>query len=348
MTHIPDAASGGVATSGASTMSLLQAVTRAMHEEMERDERVFLIGEDVGPYGGEMGQTQGLWEAFGDDRVRDAPIAEEAIVGCALGAAITGCRPIAEIPFSDFIVNAMDTIVNQAAKMRYMFGGSIDVPLVIRTVTGGYLQAGAQHSQSLESWFTHVPGLKVVLPSTPADAKGLLKASIRTDDPVLFFEHKKLYGRRGLVPDGDVVIPLGCADVKRAGTDLTVVAAGMLVHMALELAEELAAQGIDIEVVDLRTLVPLDFDTVAASVAKTRRVVVAMEAPRRGSYANDVAARIAEELWSDLAAAPRVVGALDAPVPLHPALEAYVLPSVASLEASVRLALGQAPERGDA
>ncbi len=327
------------ASTGETSMTLLQAVNRAMFEEMARDERVFLIGEDVGPYGGEMGQTKGLWEAFGDDRVRDAPIAEEAIVGCALGAALTGCRPIAEIPFSDFIVNAMDMIVNQAAKMRYMFGGNVQVPLVVRTVTGGYLQAGSQHSQSLESWFTHVPGLKVVYPSTPADALGLLKASIRTDDPVIFFEHKKLYAVRGQVPDGEVVVPLGVADTKRPGRDVSVIATGMLVHMALELADVLAREGIEIEVIDLRTLVPLDLEKLVASVRRTGLAVVAMEAPRRGSYANDVAARLTEACWASLNGPPRVVGALDAPVPLHPKLEAHVLPGVSDLEAAVRSAL---------
>lgn len=327
------------------TLSLLQAVNEAMHEEMANDDTVFLIGEDVGPYGGEMGQTQGLWEAFGDKRVRDAPVAEEAIVGCALGAAITGCRPIAEIPFSDFTVNAMDMIVNQAAKMRYMFGGNIDVPLVIRTVTGGYLQAGAQHSQSLESWFAHVPGLKVVYPSTPADAKALLKASIRTDDPVLFFEHKKLYGTKGPVPKDAAKVELGVADVKRVGGDVTVVATGMLVHIALEVAETLAGDGVDVEVIDLRTLVPLDFPTLATSVAKTGRAVVAMEAPKRGGYANYVAARIAEECWGELRSAPRCVGAKDAPVPLHPKLEAHVLPSADSVTRAIRATLDEAPAR---
>lgn len=328
--------------------SFLQAVTEAMHEEMARDERVFLIGEDVGPYGGEMGQTQGLWQTYGEWRVRDAPVAEEAIVGCALGAAVTGCRPIAEIPFSDFIVNAMDMIVNQAAKMRYMFGGGIDVPLVVRTVTGGYLQAGAQHSQSLEAWFTHVPGLKVVYPSTPADAKGLLKASIRTNDPVIFFEHKKLYGRRGPVPAGDVVVPLGVADVKRRGEHVSVIATGMLVHMALEAADRLGDEDIQVEVIDLRTLVPLDIDTVIDSVTKTGRVVVAMEAPLRGSYANDIASTVTEACWDRLQAAPRRVGARDAPVPLHPDLEAFVLPGVTSVIEAVRavMADGRAPGRG--
>jgi acetoin:2,6-dichlorophenolindophenol oxidoreductase subunit beta len=321
------------------TLTLKEAVNAAMRQEMERDPLVFLIGEDVGPYGGEMGQTKGLWDTFGEMRVRDAPIAEEAILGCALGAALTGCRPIAEIPFSDFTVNAMDMIVNQAAKMRYMFGGNTQVPLVVRTVTGGYIQAGAQHSQSLEAWFAHVPGLKVVYPSTPADAKGLLAASIRTDDPVIFFEHKKLYDTRGPVPPGESTIPLGVADVKRQGGDLSVIATGVLVHMALEVANALAAEGVSLEVIDLRSLVPLDFEQVAASVAKTGRVVVAMEAPQRGSFANYVAARIAEECWQDLRAAPRCVGARDAPVPLHPKLEAHVLPSTDTLTAAVRATL---------
>ena len=321
------------------TLTLRQAVNAAMREEMERDPLVFLIGEDVGPYGGEMGQTKGLWESFGDLRVRDAPIAEEAILGCALGAALTGCRPIAEIPFSDFTVNAMDMIVNQAAKMRYMFGGNTQVPLVVRTVTGGYIQAGAQHSQSLEAWFAHVPGLKVAYPSTPADAKGLLKASIRTDDPVMFFEHKKLYDTSGPVPESGSLIQLGVADVKRQGEDLTVIATGVLVHTALEVAKALEGEGVSLEVIDLRTLVPLDFESVANSVAKTGRAVVAMEAPKRGSFANYVAARIAEECWQDLYSAPRCVGALDAPVPLHPKLEAFVLPGNESLTGAVREAL---------
>src|SRR5690554_5503267 len=256
------------------TITYREAVREAIREEMNRDPNVYMMGEDIGIYGGAFGVSRGLLEEFGPERIRDTPISEAAIMGAAAGSAVTGMRPIAELQFSDFITIGMDQLVNQAAKMRYMFGGKAKVPMVVRTPSGGGTGAAAQHSQSLEAWVAHVPGLKVVQPSTAYDVKGLLKAAVRDDNPVVFYEHKLLYNTKGRVPEEDYVIPLGKADVKREGRDVTVVATAMMVHKALKAAETLEKEGISVEVVDPRTLVPLDKETIVQSVIKTGRCVV--------------------------------------------------------------------------
>ncbi len=264
-------------------LTTAQAIREALAEEMRRDPRVFLLGEDIGIYGGAFGVTNGLLEEFGPERVRDTPIAESAVVGCAIGASLLGMRPVVEIQFSDFITNAMDAIVNQAAKIRYMFGGKARVPIVVRTPGGAGTGAAAQHSQSLEAWTAHVPGLKVVMPSDPAEAKGLLKAAIRDDNPVIFYEHKLLYRVKGPVPEEDYTIPIGKARVVRPGRDVTVIATSYQVQRALQAAELLAAEGVDVEIIDPRTLLPLDRDTIVESVAKTGRVVITHEAVEHGA-----------------------------------------------------------------
>src|SRR5919201_1196276 len=265
-----------------------EALNEALREEMRRDPAVFVMGEDVAVWGGGgvFGVTKGLVDEFGPERVRDTPISEEAIAAVAVGAAATGSRPVAEIMYVDFIGLAMEPIVNQAAKLRYMFGGKAKVPLVIRAQEGAGRGNAAQHSQSLEAWFCHIPGLKVVTPSTPADAKGLLKSAIRDDNPVIFLEHKALYQTRGMVPAEEYLVPLGVAEVKRPGRHVTVVGLHTMVHKALSVAEKLAGEGIEVEVVDPRTLVPLDVETIVRSVRRTHRLVVAHEAVDRGGVAN--------------------------------------------------------------
>lgn len=314
------------------------AITEALREEMERDATVFVAGEDVGASGGAFGLTRGLYEKFGEWRVKDTPLAEHAIAGLAVGAALGGMRPVVEIMFMDFITLAMDQIANQAAKNRTLWGGRVRMPLVVRTLCGAGLKIGGHHSASLEAWFVHVPGLKVVYPSTPADAKGLLKAAIRDDDPVVFMEHKSLMGVKGPVPEGDVVVPLGVADVKRAGRDCTVVATGWMVHRALAAAEELAASGVDVEVVDPRTLAPLDTATIVASVRKTKRLVVVQEAPAACSFASEVSAMVAEQAIDSLDAPIRRVTGAATPLPFGP-LEDVLIPQVADVVAAVREAL---------
>lgn len=306
-----------------------QALQQALAEEMARDERVFVLGEDIlDPWGGSFKVTEGLSTRYGTERVRETPISEEAIVGCAVGAALGGMRPVAEIMFSDFAALAMDQIVNQAAKARYMSGGQVEVPLVIRMAGGASRSAAAQHSQSIEAWFCHVPGLKVVMPATPYDAKGLLKASIRDPDPVVFIEHKMLYAQRGPVPTGEYLVPLGVADVKRAGDDLTIVATSRQVVNALDAAETLAGEhGIGAEVIDVRTLVPLDRETIVRSVARTGRALVVSEAVTRGGFSAELAALIGEAAFRDLRAPVARVGAQNTPLPFAPALEDHVLPN---------------------
>ncbi len=313
-----------------------EAIRDALREEMLRDPHVFLMGEDIGLYGGAYGATRGLFEEFGFERVRDTPISEAIIGGAAVGAAMCGMRPVAEIMYVDFTPLAMDQIANQGAKNRYMFGGKTTVPLVIRTEGGAGRGIAAHHSQSLEALWTHFPGIYVVMPSTPYDAKGLLKAAIRDDNPVMFIEHKMLYGIEGFVPEEDYIIPLGVADVKREGTDVTVITYSQMVHRALQAAEKLAAEGISVEVVDLRTLKPLDMETVAASVMKTGRVVGVTEAYRINSFISELAARIQEELfdWLD-APVVRITGA-DAPVPMSESLESVMVPSVEAIIAGIR------------
>jgi pyruvate dehydrogenase E1 component beta subunit len=286
-----------------------------------------MLGEDIGVYGGAFAVSDGLLQEFGPERIRDTPISEEAIVGAAVGAALVGMRPVAEVQFFDFVTNAMDQIVNQAAKLRFMLGGNVAVPLVVRGPAGSGTGAAAQHSQSLENWFVHVPGLKVLMPSTAADAKGLLTAAIRDDNPVIFVEHKLLYGAKGPVPEGEYVVPIGVADVKRTGSDVTVVATGIMVQRALAAAERAAELGIDVEVVDPRTLKPLDETTIVRSVAKTSRLVIVHEAARTGGFGGEVAAVVAGSDAFDRLDAPIVrLGGLDVPIPYNRTLERRVVP----------------------
>ncbi|MDN5332414.1 MAG: acetoin:2,6-dichlorophenolindophenol oxidoreductase subunit beta [Tepidanaerobacteraceae bacterium] len=308
-------------------LTYAEAIREAIRNEMRRDPRVFILGEDVGKFGGCFGVTQGLIDEFGEELVRDTPISEEAIAGVAVGAAATGMRPIAEIMFMDFVTVAMDQLVNQAAKMRYMFGGKISLPMVIRLPEGGGLQAAAQHSQCLEAWLTHVPGIKVVYPSTPKDALGLLISSIRDDNPVAFIEHKLLYNLKGEVPDENEPIPLGVADVKRPGKDVTIVATGLMVHKALNAAKELEKEGIEAEIVDPRTLFPLDKETIFNSVKKTHKVVIVTEEVKRGGWGGELAALIAEEIFDYLDAQIVRIGSLNVPIPFTTVLENYVIPN---------------------
>jgi len=314
-----------------------EALREALQQEMRRDPSVFIMGEDVGIYGGTFKVTQGMIEEFGEKRVRDTPISEAAIAGVATGAALAGCRPVAEIMFIDFITISIDELVNQTAKLRYMFGGKTDVPIVLRTPAGSGMGAAAQHSQSLEAWFVHVPGLKVVMPSTPYDAKGLLLASIRDNNPIIFVEQKLLYNSKGEVPEEDYVVPLGVADVKREGRDATVVATGVMVKRALEAAEILAEEGIEAEVVDPRTLKPLDDETIIRSVKKTGRVLVVHEACITGGFGGEVVARIVGSEAFDYLDAPvlRLAG-LDTPIPYNKNLERHTVPQVENIVASVR------------
>jgi 2-oxoisovalerate dehydrogenase E1 component len=316
--------------------TFVEALNAALHGEMERDERVFLMGEDVGLIGGIFGVSRGLRDRFGEERVRDTPISEPSFVGMGVGAAVAGMRPIVEIQIWDFIAMTMDQVVNQAAKIRYMLGGKPTVPLVIRGPQGGGIRLAAQHSQSLEAWFTHVPGLVVVAPSTPYDAKGLLAGAIRDDNPVIFLEHKMLYPTKGEVPEGDYVIPLGKADVKRKGTDVTVVATQMMVPRALQVAAELESEGISVEVVDPRTLVPLDEEAILASVAKTSRLVIVHEAVKRGGFGAEIAALVSEK-GMDLLDAPIVrLGARNVPMPYNDKLEVATIPAREDIAAAIR------------
>ena len=299
-----------------------------MVEAMREDESVFLMGEDVGVYGGAFGVSRGMLEEFGEDRVVDTPLSEAGFVGLCAGAALMGMRPIAEIQFSDFITHCMDQLVNQAAKLRYMFGGEGTVPMVVRTPGGAGTGAAAQHSQSLEAWFVHVPGLKVVMPSTPYDAKGLLFAALDDLNPVIFYEHKLLYNRKGDVPEEPYRVPLGEALVSRGGEDVTIVAAGLAHRFALEAAEALADGGIEAEVVDLRTLAPMDHTTVAHSVEKTGKLVVVEEDVKTAGWGAEVVARIVEsESFYALDRAPARVAGADVPIPYNKKLEAYIRPS---------------------
>lgn len=306
-----------------------QAVREAMNEEMRRDESVYFMGEDIGAYGGAFGVSVGMLDEFGPERVRDTPITESAIVGCAVGSAMTGMRPIAEIMFSDFVSVAMDQIVNQAAKTRYMFGGQTIMPLVLRAPGGSGTGAAGQHSQSVEAWICNVPGLKIVIPSTPYDAKGLLKTAIRDDNAVIFLEQKLLYRTKGPVPEEEYAIPFGVADIKRGGKDLTVITYGRMVQRCLEVAEALVADGHDVEVVDLRTLAPLDRDTIIQSAKKTGKVLIVHEACQTGGFGGELAATIADsEAFFYLDAPIKRLGGLDVPIPYNPVLEANVVPTV--------------------
>jgi len=303
----------------------IRAINEAMSEEMARDEDVFIIGEDVGGPGGAFGATKGLLETFGAKRVWDTPISEAAIVGLAVGAATQGLRPIAEIMFIDFLTICMDQIVNQMAKIRYMFGGVYKMPVVVRTPCGGGLNAGPQHSQCLESWFAHIPGLKVVMPATPYDVKGLLKSSIRDDNPVIFIENKTLYGMKGEIPEEEYLVPIGKADVKREGRDVTIVATSRMVHQSLAAAKVLANEGIEAEIIDLRTISPLDKEAIFKSVEKTSRLVIAHEAVKAFGIGAEIAAMVCEEMIDCLDAPVVRVGAPFVPVPFN--LESLYLPN---------------------
>lgn len=318
-------------------LTYAQAVKEAMSLEMRRDDTVFLMGEDVGIYGGAFGVTRGMFEEFGPERVRDTPISEAVITGAAAGAAMRGMRPIVEIIFSDFCTIAMDQLVNQAAKMRYMHGAGVQVPMVLRTPAGSGTGAAAQHSQSLEAWFCHVPGLKVVAASTPADAKGLLTASIRDNNPVVFFEQKLLYKEKGEVPEGDYVLPLGKSHVVREGGDVTVVTYGRMLQVCLEAARQAEAQGIGVEVIDPRTLYPMDRETIIKSVMKTGRLAVVHEACKTGGLGAEIAAAVAEsEAFHKLKAPIRRVCGLDTPIPFSKELEAGVVPTVERVGEAIR------------
>jgi pyruvate dehydrogenase E1 component beta subunit len=319
-------------------LSFSQAIAEALAEEMRRDPCVVVWGIDVGPYGGAFGATRGLYEEFGPERVIDMPVSEAGYVGAGIGAAATGLRPVVELQFSDWITIASDQLINQAANMRYMFGGLISVPMVLRAPVGGYVGAGAQHSHSFESIFAFVPGLKVVLPATPYDAKGLLKSAIRDNNPVIFFEHKAMYELKGPVPAEEYTIPLGLADVKRPGKDVTIVTYSYMVTKSLAAAEQLAAEGIDVEVVDLRSVDPIDEETILASVKKTNRLVVVQETWRKCSVSSEVAAIVAEQALDYLDAPILRVTGVDVPVPAAPILEEYVLPNQQRIVDTVRRA----------
>ena len=308
-------------------LTYVEALNEALREELSRDDRVFVSGEDVGPYGGNLGVTRGLFKEFGDKRIKDTPISESAIIGLAIGAAATGLRPCVEIMFVDFMGCCMEQILNQMSKLRYMFGGKIELPLVVRTMGGAGLCAAAHHSQSLEAFFTHIPGLKVVMPATPYDAKGLLKTSIRDDNPVIFIEHMLLTDMRGEVPEDGYTIPLGEAEIKRPGRDVTIVTWSYMVHVALKVAEHLAGEGIDAEVVDLRTLTPLDEKTVLDSVKKTSKVLILQEACKTAGFGAEVAAIVGDQAFDYLDAPIKRVTAPDTPVPFSPVLERFFMPN---------------------
>jgi pyruvate dehydrogenase E1 component beta subunit len=331
--------------------SIAVALNRTLSDEMRRDSRVFVLGEDIGTLGGAYQVTKGLLEEFGPARVRDTPCSEIAIIGVSIGAAVAGMRPVAELQFSDFVFCAMDQVVNQAAKLRMMSGGQASVPMVIRAPQGAAGRA-AQHSQCIEAYFMHTPGIKVALPSDPYDARGLLAAAIREDNPVLFLEHKLLYGSTSAggkarsatrflttlrpAPEEDYTIPLGLAAVKREGGDVTVVATQYMLHLSLRVADRLAEEGISLEVIDPRTVAPLDMETISGSVRKTGRLVVVSEDVLTCGFASEVVARVAESCHGSLKAAPQRVSTMDTPIPFAPEAEKFVLPSEDKIAAAVR------------
>lgn len=321
-------------------MSCTEALAEALAEEMARDETIFIIGEDLTAHDGIFGQFKGLHERF-PGRILDAPISETAIVGAGLGAALTGMRPLVDLHFADFFTTAMDEIVNQTAKMRYMFGGQARIPMVIWAPDGAGLSAAAQHSQSLENWFVHTPGLKVVVPSHPADVKGLMKSAIRADDPVIFFQHKRLFAQTGPVPEDETLIPIGKGDIKKEGRDITLITYSRMTHAALEASEQLAGLEIEVEVIDLRTLKPLDFELIAGSVKKTNHVLVVHEACVTGGFGGEIAARIGDALFDYLDAPVTRIGARDVPIPFSPVLEQFVLPQVSDIVEGVKRVLNR-------
>jgi pyruvate/2-oxoglutarate/acetoin dehydrogenase E1 component len=314
-----------------------QAINEALREEMRQDPRVITLGQDIGVMGGNFGVTKGLLDEFGPERVKDAPISEDAIVGLSLGSALVGMRPVPEIMFSSFMGCCMEEIYNQVAAVRYMSGGQVTVPVVIRTVNSLGRSGAAQHSGRTEAWFVHTPGLKVVVPFSPYDAKGLLKTAIRGDDPVMFFEHALLYYRvKGPVPEEEYTVPFGVADVKREGSDVTIVAYSMMVKKALDAAQTLAEEGIEAEVVDPRTLVPLDIDTIIDSVKKTHRLIVASEETERAGVCAEIAFRVMEEAFDYLDAPVERVAAADVPVPFSPPLETFMSPKAEHIVTAAR------------
>ncbi len=318
-------------------ITYLEAVREAMTQEMERDSRVFLIGEDIGEYGGAFQVSYGMLEKFGPERILDTPITELGLTGAATGAALIGMRPIAEIMFMDFTTLASEQLVNQAAKLRFMFGGQSTVPMVLRTPAGSGTGAAEHHSQSFENWFVHVPGLKVVMPTTPYDAKGLLIASIRDDNPVVFIEHKLLYKTKGDVPEEPYEIPLGKADIKREGKDLTIIATSIMVQRSLQAAEELAKEGIDAEIVDPRTLRPLDTETIVSSVKKTGKVLIVHEAVKTGGFGGELAGVIAEsEAFGYLDAPILRLAGREVPIPYNRNLELKAVPQVEDIVEKAR------------
>jgi len=323
-------------------ITIKQAINEAHHEEFERDNSVIIMGCDVGVRGNPFGVTAGLYEKYGAERVRDKPISEAAIVGTCLGSAITGLRPIAEILYSDWITIPMDQIVNQIAKIRYMFGGKTNVPLVIRAPVGAGGGQAAQHSQSFEAWFSHVPGLQVVMPITPYDAKGLFKTAIRGNDPVLFFEHKRGYEIEGEVPDGEFTVPFGKAVIRRKGSDVTIVAISIMVHRALAAAEELSSLGIECEVIDPRTIYPFDYDTVLASVSKTHRLIVTHESNRRSGIGAEIVSQVVERGFEELDEKPVIVAGLNVAMPYNHILENMVIPREENIKQAALQLMDQA------
>ena len=322
-------------------LTYMEALREAMRQAMEKDERVFLIGEDIGVYGGAFGVTAGLIDQFGANRVIDTPISEAGIAGACIGAAVTGMRPIGEIQFSDFVTLAMEQLVMQAAKMRFMFGGKAEVPFVMRLAGGSGTGAAAQHSQSLENWFVHVPGLKVVMPSTPYDAKGLLLASLEDKNPVMFFEHKLLYKTKGEVPEEMYTIPLSQSYVVKEGSHLTVVATSVMVTRALEAAEILSKEGIEIEIIDPRTLKPLDMEPIIRSVIKTGKALIVHEAVKTGGFGGEVTARLIESEAFGYLDAPIIrLAGLDMPIPYNRTLEYHAVPQVENIVEEARKLVG--------
>lgn len=322
-------------------ITVSKAIREALHEEMVRDDKVFIIGEDMAVMGNVFAITTGFLEEFGANRVIDTPISEEGFCGMAVGAAMRGMRPVVELMYNDFAPIAADPLLNQAAKMRYMTGGQTSVPMVLRAPMGSGRRNAGQHSQSLENFFCHFPGLKVVAPSSAKDAKGLLKTAIRDNDPVIFLEHKLLYARKEEIPEGEYTIPLGLAEVKREGKDLTIITWSREVNFALEAAQTLAAEGIDVEVLDLRTLVPLDWDAIVKSVSKTHHVVIVSEEVKRGSYAGEISAQIAEELLDELDAPVERVCGLNIVSPFSPTLEDENFPQPATIVKAVKHVLNK-------
>lgn len=317
------------------TLTYIEAISEGLREEMKRDKSVFLLGEDIGAYGGAFKVTKGFSEEFGEDRVIDTVLAEAAILGAASGAAIAGMRPVAEMQFADFVTNGFNQLVSISAKYHYR--NFIPIPMVVRLPSGGGLRGGPFHSTNPEAWFFHVPGLKLVAPSTPADAKGLMKAAIRDNNPVLYFEHKYLYRHvKGEVPDGDTIVPIGKADIKREGSDITVITYHVGVHWAIEAAKELAQDGIEVEVLDLRTLLPLDTSAILNSVKKTGKVLILHEASLTGGIGGEIAALISEHAFEFLDAPIRRIASLDTPVPYAPTLEEYFLPNTSKVVEALR------------